>query len=83
MGNLQHNKVLIVDGDRTKIAIGGSTNFSWRGLYVQNNNLVALQGAEPVRVFTTAFENYWTHPNDTDVSGLLVFGEDETNAKTN
>lgn len=69
MGNLQHNKVLIVDGHKTKIAIGGSTNFSWRGIYVQNNNLVALQGGEPVNVFTRAFENYWTHPNDTDVSG--------------
>ncbi|KUI58236.1 Phospholipase D [Cytospora mali] len=66
MGNLQHNKVLVVDGEKTKIAIGGSTNFSWRGLYVQNNNLVALQGAQPVDVFKQAFDNYWTHPNDTD-----------------
>lgn len=66
MGSLQHNKVIIVDGERTKIAIGGSTNFSWRGLYVQNNNLVALQGAQPVNVFNLAFDNYWTHPNDTD-----------------
>lgn len=66
MGSLQHNKIIIVDGDQTKIAIGGSTNFSWRGLYVQNNNLVALQGAQPVDVFTKAFDNYWDHPNDTD-----------------
>lgn len=66
MGSLQHNKVVIVDGDRTKIAIGGSTNLSWRGLYVQNNNLVALQGAQPVDIFTKAFDNYWDHPNDTD-----------------
>ncbi|PSR76289.1 hypothetical protein BD289DRAFT_176342 [Coniella lustricola] len=66
MGNLQHNKLIVVDGDKTKIAIGGSTNFSWRGLYVQNNNLLALQGAQPVEIFTKAFENYWAHPNDTD-----------------
>ena len=66
MGNLQHNKLIVVDGENTKIAIGGSTNFSWRGLYVQNNNLVALQGAQPVEIFIQAFENYWTHPNDTD-----------------
>lgn len=66
MGSLQHNKVLIVNGNKTKIAIGGSTNFSWRGLYVQNNNLVALQGAQPVEIFNQAFENYWAHPNDTD-----------------
>ncbi|KAF3770270.1 hypothetical protein M406DRAFT_349122 [Cryphonectria parasitica EP155] len=66
MGNLQHNKLIAVDGDKTKIAIGGSTNFSWRGFYVQNNNLVALQGARPVEVFNKAFDNYWAHPNDTD-----------------
>lgn len=66
VGSLQHNKVVVVDGDRTKIAIGGSTNMSWRGLYVQNNNLVALQGAQPVEIFSTAFDNYWDHPNDTD-----------------
>lgn len=66
MGGLQHNKVLVVDGAKTQIAIGGSTNFSWRGLYVQNNNLVALQGSRPVKVFMTAFDNYFAHPNDTD-----------------
>lgn len=66
MGGLHHNKVIIVDGKKTKIAIGGSTNFSWRGLYVQNNNLIALEGSGPVEVFTKAFENYWEHPNDTD-----------------
>lgn len=66
MGSLQHNKVIIVDGDNAKIAIGGSTNLSWRGLYVQNNNLVALQGAQAVDIFTKAFDNYWDHPNDTD-----------------
>lgn len=66
MGGLHHNKVIIVDGKKTQIAIGGSTNFSWRGLYVQNNNLIALEGHGPVEVFTKAFENYWEHPNDTD-----------------
>ncbi|KAF3916686.1 hypothetical protein ABW20_dc0105642 [Dactylellina cionopaga] len=66
MGGLQHNKVIVVDGAKTAIAIGGSTNFSWRGLYVQNNNLVALQGAQPVTIFKEAFDNYWDHPNDTD-----------------
>ncbi|KAL1850716.1 hypothetical protein Daus18300_012794 [Diaporthe australafricana] len=66
MGGLHHNKVIIVDGKKTQIAIGGSTNFSWRGIYVQNNNLIALQGHGPVEVFTKAFDNYWEHPNDTD-----------------
>jgi phosphatidylserine/phosphatidylglycerophosphate/cardiolipin synthase-like enzyme len=66
MGSLQHNKIIVVDGAETEIAIGGSTNFSWRGLYVQNNNLVALQGPQPVKIFNEAFDNYWNHPNDTD-----------------
>ncbi|CEJ93698.1 hypothetical protein VHEMI09271 [[Torrubiella] hemipterigena] len=64
MGGLQHNKVLIVDGNNIKVAIGGSTNFSWRGLYVQNNNAVIVQGEEPVRIFTEAFENLWANPNN-------------------
>ncbi|PWE52038.1 hypothetical protein DEM27_33180 [Metarhizobium album] len=37
MGKLQHNKMIVVDGDRVKKAVGGSTNFSWRGFYVQSN----------------------------------------------
>ncbi|KAH8898059.1 hypothetical protein GQ53DRAFT_880968 [Thozetella sp. PMI_491] len=65
MGGLQHNKFLAVDGDNTKIAIGGSTNFSWRGLYVQNNNAVVLQGENSVKIFNTAFENLWASPNKT------------------
>jgi hypothetical protein len=37
MKQLQHNKTIIVDGPATKLVVCGSTNFSWRGLYVQNN----------------------------------------------
>jgi phosphatidylserine/phosphatidylglycerophosphate/cardiolipin synthase-like enzyme len=63
MGDLQHNKSIVVDGDKTKIAIGGSTNFSWRGLYVQNNNSVVLQGANAVQVFSDAFDRLWASPD--------------------
>ncbi|KKY23967.1 hypothetical protein UCRPC4_g02780 [Phaeomoniella chlamydospora] len=66
MGNLQHNKMIVVYGDKTKIAIGGSTNFSWRGLYVQNNNAVVLQGANAVQIFNDAFDSLWANPNDPD-----------------
>lgn len=62
MRNLQHNKMIVVDGPTIKKVVCGSTNFSWRGMYVQNNNAVILSGAEPVRLFTEAFEEYW--PND-------------------
>jgi phosphatidylserine/phosphatidylglycerophosphate/cardiolipin synthase-like enzyme len=63
MGGLQHNKLIVVDGDKTKIAIGGSTNFSWRGLYVQNNNAVVVQGANVVKIFSDAFNNLWASPD--------------------
>lgn len=62
MGDLQHNKVIVIDGDKTKIAIGGSTNFSWRGLYVQNNNTIVVQGRNAVEIFNAAFDNLWANP---------------------
>jgi hypothetical protein len=57
--DLQHNKVIVVDGPKGKTAVCGSTNFSWRGFYVQNNNALVLQGAAAVKPFQQAFENYW------------------------
>jgi hypothetical protein len=68
MGDLQHNKTIVVDGDAVKLAIGGSTNMSWRGIYVQNNNLVVLQGANAVQIFGDAFQNLWN--NAGKVSGF-------------
>jgi len=38
----------------------GSTNFSWRGFYVQNNNAMVLHGPGPVAVFSRAFDNFWS-----------------------
>jgi hypothetical protein len=64
MGDLQHNKSIVVNGDKTKIAIGGSTNLSWRGIYVQNNNAVVLQGANAVQIFSDAFDRLWASPNN-------------------
>jgi len=66
MGDLQHNKSIIVTGAKSK-AIGGSTNYSWRGFFVQNNNAVVVQGEKAVAPFLTAFESYWTH---NDVAGF-------------
>lgn len=64
MGDLQHNKTIVVNGDTIKIAIGGSTNLSWRGIYVQNNNAVILQGENAVQIFSDAFDNLWANPNN-------------------
>jgi phosphatidylserine/phosphatidylglycerophosphate/cardiolipin synthase-like enzyme len=67
MGQLQHNKTIVVNGPKAKYAICGSTNFSWRGFFVQNNNAVILKGKKAIQPFLDAFDNYWN--NDT-VSGF-------------
>jgi hypothetical protein len=38
----------------------GSTNFSWRGFFVQANNAMVLRGASAVKTFGAAFDAYWT-----------------------
>jgi len=61
MGKLQHNKIIAVDGPKVQTVVFGSTNFSWRGFFVQSNNAMVLQGKKAVNVFRAAFDNYWTH----------------------
>lgn len=57
-GGLQHNKTIAVSG-KVQRAIGGSTNLSWRGLYIQNNNAVVVEGAGRVKLFFDAFDKLW------------------------
>jgi phosphatidylserine/phosphatidylglycerophosphate/cardiolipin synthase-like enzyme len=59
MGDLQHNKFIVVTGPNLHKAVYGSTNFSWRGLFVQNNNAVAVTGAAATKPFRDAFDAYW------------------------
>ena len=59
MLNLQHNKMFVVDGPKGKTVVCGSTNFSWRGFYVQKNNALVLRGATAVAAYHAAFEAYW------------------------
>ena len=55
--SLQHNKVLVLrEGGQPTLAIGGSTNFSFRGLYIQANNLLLFSQRETVALFAEAFE---------------------------
>ena len=61
VGHLQHNKTIVVDGPQVKAAVCGSTNMSWRGLFVQSNNAVVVQGADAILPFAVAFDNYWDH----------------------
>lgn len=59
MGKLQHNKMIVVSGDRINVAVAGSTNFSWRGFYVQANNALIINGTDAIKPFIVAFEQYW------------------------
>lgn len=59
MGRLQHNKTIVVEGDAVTSVVCGSTNLSWRGLYVQANNALVVHGATAARVFHEAFNDYW------------------------
>ena len=61
MGKLQHNKTIVVDGPKVQAVVCGSTNFSWRGFFVQSNNAMVLRGKRAVKVFRDAFDNYWNH----------------------
>jgi phosphatidylserine/phosphatidylglycerophosphate/cardiolipin synthase-like enzyme len=67
MGGLQHNKMVAVKGPVANAAVCGSTNHSWRGFFVQNNNAVVLRGKAAADVFMAAFDHYWA--ND-DVAGF-------------
>jgi hypothetical protein len=60
MLNLQHNKIIVVDGPAGQRVVCGSTNFSWRGFYVQNNNAMVLHGPGPVAVFSRAFDSFFS-----------------------
>jgi phosphatidylserine/phosphatidylglycerophosphate/cardiolipin synthase-like enzyme len=61
MGQLQHNKTIVVDGPKVQAVVCGSTNFSWRGFFVQSNNAMVLRRKSAVKVFLAAFNEYWTH----------------------
>lgn len=61
MGKLQHNKTIVVDGPKVKAVVCGSTNFTWRGFFVQSNNAMILQGKNAVKPFLAAFEGYWNN----------------------
>lgn len=69
MGNLQHNKmIVVVNGSKSK-AVCGSTNFSWRGFFVQSNNAIVVQGEKAVAPYLAAFKSFWAHD---DVAGFAA-----------
>lgn len=61
MGGLQHNKMIIIESAKLNAVVFGSTNFTWRGLYVQANNAVIVKGKLVVNIGKQAFEDYWNN----------------------
>ena len=61
--SLQHNKVLIAKRNGTPCKVlFGSTNFSFRGLYIQANNALVFDVPEAAGLFEQAFELAFTKP---------------------
>jgi phosphatidylserine/phosphatidylglycerophosphate/cardiolipin synthase-like enzyme len=60
---LQHNKVLIAkrNGEAQKVLLG-STNFSFRGLYIQANNALVFRSTEAAGLFEEVFELAFSDP---------------------
>ena len=84
MKSLQHNKMIVVNGTKTKKVVFGSTNLSWRGLYVQANNALVAEGPKVVDIALAAFDNYFDHEGefeDTDSASLVSLGYDNIDAK--
>ena len=61
MSNLQHNKTIVVAGPKVQVAVCGSTNFTWRGFFVQANNAIILRSKDAIKPFLAAFDDYWQH----------------------
>lgn len=84
MLNLQHNKTIVVKGKKKKV-VCGSTNFSWRGFYVQANNAVVIEGKQAVTAYSAAFESYWSlDPHDfggTDAAKWTTLGLSDVTAQ--
>ncbi len=60
---LQHNKVLIAKrgGEAQKVLLG-STNFSFRGIYIQANNALVFRSPEAASLFEEVFELAFSNP---------------------
>lgn len=61
--NLQHHKVIILRraGVPYKV-LCGSTNFSYRGLYIQSNNMLVFEDADVAGLFGEVFDSCFVKP---------------------
>ncbi len=63
--NLQHNKILISRDRKTgepQRALCGSTNFTYRGLYIQANNMLVFESPEIAGLFGNMFDIAFSDP---------------------
>ncbi|MFL6541246.1 MAG: phospholipase D-like domain-containing protein [Chthoniobacterales bacterium] len=69
--NLQHHKVIIARraGKPCKV-LTGSTNFSFRGLYIQANNALLFDDADVAQLYAQMFEAAFTDPTTFDTTEL-------------
>jgi hypothetical protein len=60
MANIQHHKSIAVRGKGINKVVFGSTNYTWRGFYVQSNNAAVVSSKTAVDDYFEAFDNYFT-----------------------
>ena len=63
MGNLQHHKSIAIRGRGVNKVVYGSTNFTWRGVYVQSNNAFVVNSKKATDDYFQVFEQYFNAPN--------------------
>ena len=61
--NLQHHKVFVASRDGVPFKVlAGSTNFSFRGLYIQSNNVLAFDDPDVAGLFAKVFDAAFANP---------------------
>ena len=60
MSNLQHHKSIAVRGGGINKVVFGSTNYTWRGFYVQSNNAAIVNSKKAVDDYFDVFDTYFT-----------------------
>jgi phosphatidylserine/phosphatidylglycerophosphate/cardiolipin synthase-like enzyme len=59
MASLQHHKSIAVQGKGVSKVVYGSTNLSWRGVYVQNNHVMVVESKVAVADYFNSFDVYF------------------------
>jgi PLD-like domain len=59
MAKIQHHKSIAVSGKGISKVIYGSTNISWRGVYVQSNHVAVVDSKTAVDDYFNSFDTYF------------------------